>query len=138
MMQGENLEIVRRGWDAWLRGDFDALVSDWDPDIVWDNSNFQNWPERSYHGVAGIRRFLTEWLEVWGNYEIDVEELLLAPDGRVVGLFTHRGQGSGSGVPMELEMAQIATVRDGKIVRLDNYDDRSAALEAVGLGERAN
>jgi ketosteroid isomerase-like protein len=36
---------------------------------------------------------------------------------------------------MEMKMAQIATVRDGKITRLDNYDDRAEALEAVGLRE---
>jgi hypothetical protein len=32
-------------------------------------------------------------------------------------------------------MAQIATLRDGKVTRLDNYDDRDAALRAAGLGD---
>jgi ketosteroid isomerase-like protein len=129
----ENLEVIRRGFDAWVRGDLDALFAEFDPEIVWDTSNFRNWPESSYYGVDGVRTFLTEWLEVWSDYSFDVEELLLAPDGRVVSLITHHGRGAGSGVPLDLEMAQVATVREGKIVRLDSYGDRSEALEAAGL-----
>ena len=34
---------------------------------------------------------------------------------------------------MEMEWAQISTLRDGKIIRIDNYDDRSKALEDAGL-----
>ena len=36
---------------------------------------------------------------------------------------------------MDIEWAQIATFRDGKITRIDNYDDRDAALKAAGLSE---
>jgi hypothetical protein len=33
---------------------------------------------------------------------------------------------------MTLEMAQIATLRDGRISRFDNYDDQAQAREAAG------
>jgi ketosteroid isomerase-like protein len=36
---------------------------------------------------------------------------------------------------MEMEMAQVATLRNGKVTRLDNYEDRAEALAAVGLPE---
>jgi ketosteroid isomerase-like protein len=32
-------------------------------------------------------------------------------------------------------MAQVATLRDGRITRLANYSDRAEALEAAGLSE---
>jgi len=134
-MSQENVEVIRRGWEAWLRGDMEALVTEWDPNVVWDTSHFRNWPESNYYGVEGIRKFLDEWLEVWGDYEIDVEEVLPAADGRVVSLFTHHGRGQQSGVPMELEMAQIATLREGQVIRFENHDDRAEALEAAGLSE---
>jgi ketosteroid isomerase-like protein len=38
---------------------------------------------------------------------------------------------------MEWHAAQIVSVRDGKIARIDNYEDRAEALEAVGLREEA-
>jgi len=34
---------------------------------------------------------------------------------------------------MEMSLTQIATLRDGKITRLDNYEDRGEALRAAGL-----
>jgi ketosteroid isomerase-like protein len=129
------VEIIRSGWSAWLRGDLPALFSLYDPKIVWDTSHFHDWPEPAYYGIEGVERFLTEWLDVWDDYEMGVEEIVAAPDGRVVTLLWHRGRGRDSRAPLELEMAQIATLRDGKVTRLDNYDDRDAALRAAGLGD---
>ena len=134
-MSEENVQIARRAWEAFQRGDMDAFVSFWDPEIVYDLQHFHNWPESSYHGVDGIRRFLTEWLEMWGEYEVDVEEVLAAPDGRVVSLFTHRAKGGQSGLPIVLPMAHIVTLRNGKVIRFDVYDDRAEALAAAGLRE---
>jgi ketosteroid isomerase-like protein len=134
-MSRENVEVVRKAWDAWLRGDMAGLFGQFDPDIVWDTSHFRDWPESAYYGIDGVERFLREWLDVWDDYEVEVEAVLAAPDGRVVSLICHHGKGRSSGLPMELEMAQIATVHGGKITQLDNYDDRPEALEAAELRE---
>jgi len=132
-MSQQNLEVVRKGWDGWLRGDLSALFSTFHPEIVWDTSHFRDWPESNYYGPEGVQRFLTEWLEVWDDYRMDLTKVVAAPDGRVLSLFRHRGRGRDSGVPMDIEMANIATLRDGKVVRLDNYSDPTEALEAAGL-----
>jgi ketosteroid isomerase-like protein len=47
-MSRENVEIVRRGWDAWLRGDLAGLFATFDPEIVWDTSLFRDWPEAAW------------------------------------------------------------------------------------------
>ncbi|MFN2617177.1 MAG: nuclear transport factor 2 family protein [Thermoleophilaceae bacterium] len=133
-MARENVDVIRGGWDAWLRGDLPGLFGMFDPEIVWDNEHFRDWPEAAYHGIEGVERFLNEWLEVWDDYEVTVEEIIAAPDGRVVSMLRHRGKGRDSGIPMDLKMAQIATLHDGKVTRLDNYDDPAQALEDAGLG----
>src|SRR5687768_10754908 len=115
-MSQENVELVNRGWAAWLRGDLPGLFATFDPNVVWDTSHFHDWPESSYYGTAGVQTFLHEWLETWDDYELELEEVIAAPDGRVLSLFRHRGKGRRSGVPMELDMAQIATVRNGRVV----------------------
>jgi ketosteroid isomerase-like protein len=134
-MSRENVETVRESWEAWLRGDLPALFETCDPDIVWDTSHYPDWPESAYQGIEGVERFLTEWLEVWDDYEVGIDEIFAAPDGRVVVLFWHRGKGRSSGLAMEWHAAQIITVRDGKVSRIDNYEDRAEALEAAGLSE---
>ena len=132
-MSQENVEVVREGWDAWIRGDLRGLFRQFDPNVVWDTSHFHDWPESTYHGIEGVERFLSEWSDVWDDYELHVEDIRAAPDGRVVSLILQRGKGRSSGLAMEMKTAQVATLRDGKVTRIDNYENRAEALEAAGL-----
>ncbi len=134
-MSRENVQVVRKAWEAWLRGDLSALFETYAPDIVWDTSYYRDWPESNYEGVEAVQRFMNEWLAVWDEYEVGVEDIFAAPDGRVVVLFWHRGRGRSSGLAAEWYAAQVQTVCDGKIKRVDNYEDRAEALKAVGLRE---
>ena len=67
--------------------------------------------------------------------EVELEEVIDAGDDQVIGMSRQHGRGASSGAVAELALAQIATVRDGQIVRVDNYLDRQKALEAAGLSE---
>jgi ketosteroid isomerase-like protein len=134
-MSEENVELVNRGWEAWLRGDLDGLAELWDSEVEFDVTHFRDWPEPAYFGIDGVKRFFTQWLEVWDDYEVGVDETLATPDGRVISLAWQRGKGRQSGLEMDVEWAVIFTLRDGKITRIDNYDNRETALEAAGLRE---
>ena len=132
-MSEENVETVRRAWDAWLGDDLDALFACFDADTVYDLKHFREWPDHTYRGIDGVRHFLTEWLSLWTDSEAGVDQILAAPDDRVVVLTRQRGKGRESGLPMSMEWAQLISVRNGKITRVDAYDDRQEALEAAGL-----
>lgn len=45
------------------------------------------------------------------------------------------GHGAASGIPLEMELAHVYTMRDGKAARAVEYMDRVEALEATGLEE---
>jgi ketosteroid isomerase-like protein len=105
------------------------------PEIIWDTTRYHNWPESEYHGLEGVERFFTEWLEVWDDYEARVEDIIPTRDGRVVVLFSHRGKGRTSGLRMEDSPAQVITVRDGRIIHIAAYDSRAEALATAGLAE---
>ena len=45
------------------------------------------------------------------------------------------GHGAESGVPIAMEMAHVATVEDGKLRRIEEYQKRPDGLEAAGLRE---
>jgi ketosteroid isomerase-like protein len=62
------------------------------------------------------------------------EEFLDMGD-RVVATLHFRGRGRGSGIETEARFYEVYTVRDGKIVRMDEYTSHAEALEAVGLRE---
>jgi ketosteroid isomerase-like protein len=81
-----------------------------------------------------VLRWLEEWGAAWAEWSIEPEEFLDADD-QVVLVFRMHATGRGSGVELERRDAIVYTFRAGKIVRLDYYNKREQALEAVGLSE---
>ena len=137
-MSQENVEIVRRGWEAWVRGDLDALLELCDPAVGWDTTHMEGWPEDAvYFGRDGVRRFLEEWLGSWEWFESGAEKILEAGGDRVVVICWQQGFGPGSEVPVHMDWAQICTLQRGLVCRVEAYSDRAQALEAAGLREEA-
>jgi ketosteroid isomerase-like protein len=76
-MSQENVETVKAGSEAWIRGDLDAYFELCDPAVEWDTTNYEGWPEDDlYHGHAGVRLFLEDWRASWEQYEAGVEQYL--------------------------------------------------------------
>ena len=68
------------------------------------------------------------------DHEVIPEEFLDLGD-RVVVTLRLRGRGHGSGVEIDALFYEIYTLRDGKIIRMDEFTDRAEALEAAGPPE---
>ena len=51
---------------------------------------------------------------------------------RLVVVFLVRGRGKGSGVTLEQQLAQVVTVRQGKVSEIREYFSREEALDAAG------
>ena len=85
-MSRENVEVVRNACEAWARDDFDTAYGVWHPDIEWDTTHFEAWPENElYRGADEVRSFLDrDWLGSWDSHEARVEEVLDAGDRVVV------------------------------------------------------
>jgi ketosteroid isomerase-like protein len=79
---------------------------------------------------------MAEWFSAFefDGWSMEIEELFDRGD-KVLSLVRQVGQGTSSGAEVSVEFAQIFSLRAGKIVRIDNYLDRAAALGAVGLSE---
>ncbi len=132
-MSQENVERVRRGFEAFERGDLETLFDLLDPQIVWHQPD--DLPDRvTAHGHAGMEQIMGRWLDGWEEYSIDVEELIDAGD-RVVVVQRTRGKGKGSGIEVEMREAHVYEIRDGKAVEVWEYRTKDEALEAVGLSE---
>ena len=66
-MSQENVEIVRRGIDAWNRGDRAEALAHYAPEAEWHTSG-EFADQGIYRGHAGIER-------LWTELEEDIEEL---------------------------------------------------------------
>ena len=132
-MSQENVEIVRRGIEAFNRRDFDAALRDVAPDATFDMSHSRGPDVGLYVGHDAIRRFWTEMTEPFERHTMIPDEFI--PHGeQVVVPLTARLTGRGR-IEVEGRGAPVATLRDGRLVRWTMYQDRDEALKAVGLEE---
>jgi ketosteroid isomerase-like protein len=131
----ENLEVVRRLWQAYADGGLDGLSEFFDEDIDWRAIEGAPDDVGGIRGIDAMRRYMGDWLETFEDITSDPTEALDLGDDRVLAVLRIAGRARLSGVETELSYAVIYTVRDGKVVRGREYVDRSAALKTVGRGE---
>jgi ketosteroid isomerase-like protein len=136
-MSHENVEIVRRVYEAEAQGDTKAVLELYDPDIEFDNSrspvgDFSATVGRLFRGRDRVQGAFREWYEAWEKVESEVEELIDAGYDQVVSVFTYRARGRTSGVEVEFaHMAGHWTIRDGRVIRVAFLPSREDALEAA-------
>jgi ketosteroid isomerase-like protein len=132
-MSRENVELVRRGLEAWNSGDLDAALALMDPEAESRTSGEFPGVARAYHGHDGFTRFWNDFRGVWDDIEAVPERLLDYGDRVVVfGRFKARGR---EGITVERELGVIFTIRGGLAVRMETYPNGEEALKAVGLRE---
>ena len=130
-MSQENVDKARNFITAYNRRDFDAAMEAFDPEIDWVLPAHQS--SDSARGPDEIRRFFEQLDESFEEFRLEAQEFVDAGD-RVATRLRYYGRGKGSGVEIETEMYhQVATFRDGRIVRMEYVTSWPAALEAVGL-----
>jgi ketosteroid isomerase-like protein len=129
----ENVEKAREFIAAYNRRDFDAAVASFDPMIDFVLPARQS--SDSCRGPDEIRRFWEGLDETMEEMRLDPQEFVDAGD-QVATRLRYYGRGKESGLEIETEMYhQVATFRDGKIVRLEYFGSWPEALEAAGVPE---
>jgi ketosteroid isomerase-like protein len=132
-MSQANLDKARAFIDAYNRRDFDAAIQDFDPEIEWVLPARQQ--SDSGRGPSAAIRFFEQIDETMEELQLVPQEFIDAGD-RVVTRLRHRGRGKASGVEIDEELYhQVATFRDGRVVRMEYFATWDEALAAAGLPE---
>jgi ketosteroid isomerase-like protein len=126
-MSEQNVEVVKRGLEAWNRDDFDIWIGAYDPEVEWTALM------EVYRGHAGVR-------QAWESFKADMQVTVRFDDVRdlgesVLALGEIEGTGRTTGLNVTNEIAQLFTFRDGKIVKVRDFASHAEALEAAGLLE---
>jgi ketosteroid isomerase-like protein len=127
---------VGAAWEAWERGDMEAIFALYDQAIVWDQTHYEAGELSTvYHGHDGIRRFFRAWLAPFESYHAHAEDFIDAGEAVVVRI-RQGGRGKQSGADVKMPPYwQVYRLRDGRVVRIEVYRDEAEALKAVGLAE---
>ena len=133
-MSEENVEVVRRAYEAFNRGDLDGMGADFAPRFEYVATGAIPGAGGVYRGVEGWRDFVG-WL--WDQFEspgAEIRELTEVGD-QVLASITIRGRGKRSGVEASWDVWQLWTLRDGEVVHGQAFTRRDEALKAAGLRE---
>jgi ketosteroid isomerase-like protein len=134
-MSQENVEIVCEALARFSAGDFERTLELIGEDALWEPSGQFVGSGDEYLGHQGIRRFWDAFTEPWKDIELKPAEVAALDTERVLTDTHFRGVGRASGIPTDMNVVQLWTVRGGKIRRFQSFATRREALEAAGLSE---
>jgi ketosteroid isomerase-like protein len=133
-MSEANVEIIRRFFDAYNRGDLQATLDLVAPEFEFRPSGLFVDTEGVYRGREGWSEFWHTFHAAWENITVTVERTEDLGE-QVLVLGTFHGEGRGSGVEVTREAAWLTTLRDGLFAHTQTFASQADALEAAGLSE---
>jgi ketosteroid isomerase-like protein len=130
-MSQENVEVVRRGFEAFQRGGPDAMLELFSDDVI----TYRAEPDgATFDGKAGFRAAVADWTEDFSEWQILPQEFTDLGEGILVRVL-QIAQGRSSGVRVEEDWWFLFELTDSKVSKLSFYSGHREALEAAGLPE---
>jgi ketosteroid isomerase-like protein len=127
----EIVASLRRIYEAFNRGDFDAAIAVAHPEIEFVPPGGQS----SLRGAEAVRA----WMEPDAFEEQQIEPVEFSIQGNKVLVRQHtRARGAGSGIELDIEIWAVWTLNDeGLATRVESFlpHQEAEALEAAGLSE---
>jgi ketosteroid isomerase-like protein len=130
-MPDDSVVLVRRFVEAFGRLGVEEALGYVHPEV-----ELCEWPTapgaRTYHGHEGVRQAVDTWFESWEWMRSDIDEVFEVDD-KVVVTLQQRAKGKGSEVEVEIRSFNVFTVRDSKVIGIELFTEREAAMEAAGI-----
>jgi ketosteroid isomerase-like protein len=124
--------LVRRLQAAWNRGDLDAVMACHRPEAVYVMvGGLESLVGREFHGGDAIREFFEDFRASFGELHIEVEQTLASGE-QILLILNQRNRGDAGGAETFNRWGQLLFLREGLIVRAENYYDADEALKAIG------
>jgi len=121
-------ELVRSSYASAARRDWDAVMSLFAPDAVWDLSPMGL---GTYEGLAATRRFFEDWSDTFEEFEIEPQEVLELGGGVTLAVVLQEGRPVGSDGRVQWRYGQVNVWVDSVAVRLTSYTDIDEARAAA-------
>ena len=120
MSEQENIELVKRGYEAFSAGDIETVMNTLDDNVEWVQPG-ESAISGTYHGKDELGQFLARLAEKSPTVKLN----RLIADGDTVVALTDVAVGEEKG-----QDADVFTIRDGKTVRVQTHGD-TALMERV-------
>jgi ketosteroid isomerase-like protein len=143
-MPQENVEILRT-WAAALeanpgkgplvsRHTGEAVVSQFDPEVVYEDTNWPDHAAETYRGIDAVVRATERWTEPYERLTLELQRIVGTGDCLVS---IHRLQATArqTGIEFDEPHAILWRFRGGKVIYFRSFRDPNEAVEVAGLSE---
>jgi ketosteroid isomerase-like protein len=110
----ENVEVVRRGYEAFNTADMAALTELFDERSSWHTPGRSSVAGDHQGRDAVFAQFGRYAGETGGTFKAALQQLFAAEDGRVVGL--HHNSGERNGIQLDTDCCIVFQIEDGRLV----------------------
>ncbi|WP_154325924.1 MULTISPECIES: nuclear transport factor 2 family protein [Haloferax] len=124
---GTNVEILESAYEAYNRGDIDAVLSVFSEDIEWIEPDGAPSPGSHIGPDAVLNDIFMETMATFEDLSVEPERFIDGGD-TVVGVGRFRGKDRESGNRFDVSFAHICDMKDGKITKCVNSTDTAAML----------
>lgn len=132
-MSAENVELVRRAYEAFGRGDIGGVMEIFDPgiEIFEADSMPYGGTYRGHEEMGKLFQLLNKFFE---GFSVSVEHLFDGGDERVAALVRVQGRSRGTGQAIDMQVVEVWTLRGGKAVSLRPfYWDTAEVARVAGV-----
>jgi ketosteroid isomerase-like protein len=131
-MSAENVEIVRRLYEAFGKGDIPGVLGAFAKDIVWNEAeNFIYADRNPYVGPqAVLEGVFLRIVSEWNDFTVTPDSILDAGD-QVVTLGTYSGTSKKTGKSVKAQMVHVWNLSEGKATNFQQYTDTKQFADAV-------
>ena len=135
-MSQENIEVVQAGFEAWGRGEMEAMLELIDPGIEWTVR--PDLPDAGiYRGHEELAKLFARFEEVLEDQWVEPQEFIDGGEDCVIVPLHWGGRGKLSGVEVSERQGEtwVFTVQGGRVTRVTEFRRKAEALAAAGLSE---
>ena len=129
-MSQENVEIVQSAFDAWDRGDTDAILAVCDEEIVIVQAAELPGVPALQNGHDGVLASFALWPGYWDDFWIEIARIADLGD-HVLVTTGQGGRSKETGIEVNAQFTFLFTLRDAKITEWRIFLRESEALEAA-------
>ncbi len=129
-MAQDNVDVVQGAWDAFGRGDIDAVLEVIAPSAETRVPETLPWGG-TYAGPEGFADFIAKLNESFDQFSATPDKVLGADDNHVIVVAKVKGR-TKKGAAIENRAVWVYQLRDGRIADAETFGDTAQVLQALG------
>ena len=136
-MSEDNLDVIRRGYEAFGRGDINTLLDSFDEQISWVTPGPRELKTSGRRtGRQEVGEFFASVNELFDIQRFEPKEFIAQGD-RVVVVGSETARARSTGNVVDVDWVHVFTMRNGKVVAFQEFFDTAAVVAALSAASAA-